>query len=67
MIITIPNADSSLIKIIESLNEKLAKPYEIIDEIPNDETLRAIKECGKGKSKTYKNFEKYMQEASNNA
>ena len=67
MVITITNADNSLIKIIETLNEKLAKPYEIIsnDEIPTDETLEAMKECGKGDSKTYTNFTSYMQEADN--
>ncbi len=63
MVITITNADSSLIKIIETLNEKIVNPYEITyDEIPTDETLKAIQECGTGKSKTYKNFESYMQE-----
>lgn len=35
MVITITNADDSLIKIIETLNEKLAKPYKIIG---SDET-----------------------------
>ena len=70
MVITIPNADNSLIKIIETLNEKLAKPYKIIndgenDEIPNDETLNAMQECGKGNSKTYNNFASHMQEADN--
>ena len=67
MVITIPNADNSLIKIIETLNEKLAKPYKIInnDEISNDETLKAMQECGKGNSKTYNNFASYMQEADN--
>ena len=67
MVITIPNADNSLIKIIETLNEKLAKPYKIInnDEIPNDDTLKAMQECGKGNSKTYNNFASYMQEADN--
>lgn len=39
MIITITNADSSLIKIIETLNEKLVKPYEIIS---NDRTATNI-------------------------
>ena len=67
MIITITNADNSLIKIIETLNEKLEKPYEIIndDEIPTDETLKALQECGKGNSKTYTNFANYMQEVDN--
>lgn len=64
MVITITNADKSLITIIEMLNKKIANPYEIIphDEIPTDETLKAIQECGTGNSKTYKNFESYMQE-----
>ena len=69
MVITITNADNSLIKIIEILNEKLTNPYEIInnDDIPTDETLKAIQEYGKGKSKTYKIFESYMQEVDNHA
>lgn len=45
-------------------NKKLSKPYEIIsdDEIPTDETLKALQECGKGNSKAYTNFENYMQD-----
>lgn len=64
MVITITNADKSLIKIIETLNEKLSQPYEIISnsEIPNDETLQAIKMCGKGYSKTYKKFSDFVEE-----
>ncbi len=67
MTLTILNADNSLIKIIESLNEKLSKPYELIkdDETPNAETLQAIQMSGKGFSKSYKNFESYMQEVEN--
>lgn len=69
MTLTILNADNSLIKIIESLNEKLLKPYELIkdDEMPNAQTKQAIKMSGKGFSKSYKDFETYMQEVENNA
>lgn len=69
MTLTILNADNSLIKIIESLNEKLLKPYELIkdDEKPNAQTEQAIKMSGKGFSKSYKDFETYMQEVENNA
>lgn len=69
MVITITNADNSLIKIIETLNEKLTKPYEIINdnEIPTNETLKAMQECGKGHSKSYNNFASYLQEVDNNA
>lgn len=69
MTLTILNADNSLIKIIESLNEKRSKPYELIkdDEIPNAQTLKAIKMSGKGFSKNYKDFQAYMNEVENNA
>ena len=67
MTITITNADKSLVKILETLNEKLPNPYEIItdDTLPTDETLEAIQNCGKGYSKTYKDFSGYMQEVDN--
>lgn len=61
MTITIPNADSNLITIIEALNEKLSVPYTIIsDDIPNDETLKAIESCGQGRE--YKDFQSYLQD-----
>ncbi|WP_190317928.1 hypothetical protein [Campylobacter sp. LR291e] len=35
------------------------KSYE---KIPTKKTLKAIKKCGKGKGKIYKNFKSYMDE-----
>ncbi|PAF46225.1 hypothetical protein BKH46_08265 [Helicobacter sp. 12S02634-8] len=65
MVITIPNADASLIKIIESLNEKRSTPYEVLnEEEPNARLTEAIKEAKElkadlmsGKIKGFKNIE----------
>ncbi|MBD5164368.1 hypothetical protein [Helicobacter sp.] len=46
MTITITNADSALIHIIESLNKKLPKPYIFqCNDAPNEETKKALLCC----------------------
>lgn len=43
---------------------KLSQPYKTIgnSEVPNKETLKATKTCGKGHSKTYKKFSDFVGE-----
>jgi hypothetical protein len=71
MVLTIPNADKSLVQMIEAINQKLSKPYKLVQEedIPNAKTADAIKEAkaiikkvrdGKKQPKNYKDANEFL-------
>ncbi|ASM34905.1 Uncharacterised protein [Campylobacter sputorum subsp. bubulus] len=69
MIITIPNADASLIAMLNAINQKLTKSYKIITN-PSNELLEAIKQSDEiiknpSKFKFYTNIDKLFDELEN--
>lgn len=61
----IENADTKLLNAIKSIIKLSPSTKLRIEELPTNETYKAIKECGKGNSKTYKDFKSYMLEVDN--
>ncbi|MCL9823054.1 hypothetical protein [Helicobacter colisuis] len=65
LILHIENADTKLLNAIKSIVKLSPNSKLKIEETPTAETYKAIKECGKGNSKTYKDFKSYMLETNN--